>query len=128
MRYLIDTQILLWIFSDPTKLPSRIAQIIKNPQNTLLVSTVSFWEDAIKVGLGKLTLPFPIDNLPQETSSNSILLLPIRVEHTLRVATLLHHHKDPFDRLIIAQAMIENLPVISSDDKFSDYEIDHVWQ
>ncbi len=128
MKYLIDTQILLWIFSDPAKLPSQIAQIIKKPQNTLLVSTVSFWEIAIKSSLGKLTLPFPIDDLASETASNNISLLHIKVSHTLKVADLPHHHKDPFDRLIISQAIVENLPVISSDDAFSAYEIDLVWK
>jgi PIN domain nuclease of toxin-antitoxin system len=128
MRYLIDTQILLWIFSEPAKLPSDVAQTIKRPKNELLVSTVSFWEIAIKSSLGKLTLPFPIDDLASETASNDISLLHIKVNHTLKVADLPHHHKDPFDRLIISQAIVESLPIISSDDKFSDYEINRVWK
>ena len=128
MKYLIDTQILLWIFSHPNKLTKKVAEIVKKPQNELLVSTVSFWEIAIKYSLNKLTLPFPIDDLPQETLANDIALLPIRVDHLLNVATLPHHHKDPFDRLIISQAMIENLTIISSDDKFSDYNIKRIWQ
>lgn len=128
MKYLIDTQILLWIFGHPNKLPKKVAQTIKKPQNKLLVSTVSFWEIAIKSSLGKLTLPFPVDALPQETSSNDLSLLHISVNHTLKVADLPRYHKDPFDRLIIAQAIVENLPVISSDDKFSDYGIDRIWQ
>ena len=61
MRYLVDTQVLLWIFSDPAKLPSAVTQMIKKPQNKLLVSTASFWEIAIKSSLGKLALPFPLD-------------------------------------------------------------------
>ncbi len=128
MRYLIDTQVLLWIFSDPPKLPSAVTQMIKKPQNKLLVSTVSFWEIAIKFSLGKLALPFPLGDLVSETASNDISLLHIKVSHTLKVADLPHHHKDPFDRLIISQAIVEGLPVISSDDKFSEYEINRVWR
>lgn len=128
MKYLIDTQILLWIFSHPNKLTKKATEIVKKPQNEILASTVSFWEIAIKYSLNKLTLPFPIDDLPQETLANDIASLPIRVDHLLNVATLPHHHKDPFDRLIISQAIIENLSVISSDDKFSDYNIKRIWQ
>ena len=128
MNYLIDTQILLWTFSKSNRLTKTAYQIVEDEQNKLLVSTVSFWEIAIKHSLGKLTLPFPIGDLPQETLTNNIALLPIRINHLLNVATLPHHHKDPFDRLIISQAMIENLLIISSDDKFSDYNIKRIWQ
>ena len=128
MKYLIDTQTLLWIFSHPEKLTKPATQVIKSSQNELLVSMVSFWEIAIKYSIGKLTLPFPVSDLPQETSSNDITLLPIKTLHTLKVAELPFHHRDPFDRLIIGQAMVENVPVISSDDKFADYEIKVLWQ
>jgi len=102
-------------------------QIIKDQRNCLYVSKASFWEVAIKVNIGKLTLPFALNVLMQETLSNNIELLEIEMSHILKIISLPLHHRDPFDRLIISQAMIENIPVISSDDQFSLYDMKRVW-
>lgn len=127
MRYLLDTQILLWIFGESDNLTATATQIIKDQNNSLCVSKVSFWEAAIKVNIGKLTLPFELDVLVQETLSNNIEIIEIEMSHILKHVNIPLHHRDPFDRLIISQAMVEELPVISSDDKFSLYDIKRVW-
>lgn len=92
----------------------------------MYVSKVSFWEIAIKVSIGKLTLPFELEELDQETLSNHIEILEIEMSHILRYVNIPLHHRDPFDRLIISQAIEEEIPVISSDDKFSLYDIKQV--
>lgn len=127
MRYLLDTQILLWIFGESDKLTATATQIVKDQKNSLCVSKDSFWEAAIKVNIGKLTLPFELEVLVQETLSNNIEILEIEMSYILRHVNIPLHHRDPFDRLIISQAMVEELPVISSDDKFSLYDIKRVW-
>ncbi len=127
MKYLLDTQILLWIFGESDKLAATATQIVKNQKNSLCVSKASFWEAAIKVNIGKLTLPFELEVLVQETLSNDIEILEIEMSHILKHVDMPLHHRDPFDKLIISQAMVEDLPVISSDDKFSLYDIKRIW-
>lgn len=127
MRYLLDTQILLWVFGESDKLTTAATRIIKDQKNNLYVSKASFWEVAIKINIGKLTLPFELDVLVQETVSNDIEILEIEMSHILKVVNLPLHHRDPFDRLIISQTIAEDIPVISSDDKFSLYGIKRIW-
>jgi len=127
MKYLLDTQVLLWIFGESDKLSVIATQIIKDQGNSLYVSKASFWEVAIKVSIGKLTLPFELDVLIQETLSNNIEILEIEMSHILKIISLPLHHRDPFDRLIISQAMIEDIPVISSDDQFLLYSMERIW-
>lgn len=127
MRCLLDTQILLWIFGESDKLTATATQIVKDQKNSLYVSKASFWEAAIKVNIGKLTLPFELDVLVQESLSNDIEIVEIEMSHILELVNLPLHHRDPFDRLIISQAMVEDIPVISSDDKFSLYDIKRIW-
>jgi len=127
MRYLLDTQILLWAFGESDKLTETATQIIKNQENSLYVSKASFWEVAIKVNIGKLTLPFNLEVLAQEAISNNIKVLEIEMSHISKYVDIPLHHRDPFDRLIISQAIVEELSVISSDDKFSLYEIQRIW-
>lgn len=121
MQYLLDTQILLWIFGESDKIPANATQIVKDKKNSLYVSKASFWEIAVKVNIGKLTLPFELDILIQETLSNDIEIL--EMSHILNIVSLPLHHRDPFDRLIISQAIVEDILVISSDDKFLLYDI-----
>lgn len=127
MRYLLDTQILLWVFGESDKLTTAATKIIKDQKNNLYVSKASFWEVAIKINIGKLTLPFELDVLVQETISNDIEILEIEMSHILKVVNLPLHHRDPFDRLIISQTIAEDIPVISSDNKFSLYGIKRIW-
>jgi len=127
MRYLLDTQVLLWIFGESNKLTTTATQIVKDQENSLYVSQASFWEVAIKVNVGKLNLPFELETLVQETLSNHIEILEIEMKHIYKYVNIPLHHRDPFDRLIISQAMVEDLSVISSDDKFSFYDIQRIW-
>ncbi|WP_162141566.1 type II toxin-antitoxin system VapC family toxin [Lunatimonas lonarensis] len=123
----MDTQILLWIFGESDKLTATATDIIKNKENDLFVSKVSFWEVAIKVNIGKLKLPFSFEELVRETLSNDIEMLDIEMNHINKNVHIPLYHRDPFDRLIISQAMVEELPIISSDAQFSNYNITIIW-
>src|SRR5260221_5224617 len=108
MTVLIDTHTLLWFLKDDPLLSTKAKSLIEDPQNRKLVSVASCWEIAIKAGLHKLDLAEPSRSLlERELPRNNLELLPITLEHATAVETLPAHHKDPFDRLLIAQAMIE---------------------
>jgi PIN domain nuclease of toxin-antitoxin system len=121
-KYLIDTHIFLWILSDYKKLSKTALNIIENADNTLFLSSISFWEIAIKTSIGKLDIPILLENLEEEAKNRKITTLNVTNKHFLRVAQLPFHHSDPFDRVIISQSLIENIPLISADGKFQDYE------
>lgn len=127
MRYLLDTQILIWLFIDPQKIPTKVMQILKNMDNDIFVSNASIWEIAIKTSIRKLILPFELKNIVKEISEMSIIILDITSEHLIKVADLPFHHKDPFDRLIISQALLENIPLISADINFKQYDVNLIW-
>lgn len=119
MKYLLDTHALLWWLGG-NSISSEAYDIIANPKNKIFISSVSSWEIVIKKSLGKLNAP---DNLAQAISVNNFIELPITISHTLIVANLALYHQDPFDRLLIAQATYEQLPIISRDIIFSQYNI-----
>jgi len=128
MTYLLDTQIFLWLILTPEKISNRAAQILSATRADLKLSMASIWEIAIKKGLGKLTFPEPLEEtLRYQLAVNRIELLPIEFLHALQVRALPLHHKDPFDRLIIAQALSEHLPIVSSDANFDRYGIERIW-
>lgn len=127
MKYLIDTQILIWMIIDIQKIPDNINKIIKDSRNEIFVSSVSIWEIAIKKSIGKLTFPFELKKIREVIKNMNINILDINTEHLINVAELPFHHKDPFDRLIISQAMIDKLPIISSDNNFPLYNIKIIW-
>lgn len=127
MKYLIDTQILLWIFVVYAKLSPKVLEILKQVDIQLFVSAASFWEMAIKISLDKLTLPIGLEHFVEETLANNIEIMGLEINLILKVASLPYHHRDPFDRLIISQSIVEGLPLISSDDKFSLYALERVW-
>ncbi len=123
MRLLIDTHILIWFLEGNKLLPKSRRQIIANPQNDMFVSIASLWELAIKISIGKLTLAKSLADVIKQIAAVDIEILQISPEHTLQVSTLPFHHRDPFDRMIIAQSQIENLAVMTDDDDFADYGI-----
>jgi PIN domain nuclease of toxin-antitoxin system len=128
MRFLLDTHAFLWFIEDDPKLAPLAKSLIAEPANEILLSIASVWEIAIKMRLGKLTLPAPLlDFLRGELTTNAIRLLPISLEHATAVADLPLHHRDPFDRLIISQAMVESIPIVSADAAFDGYPIDRRW-
>ena len=125
---LLDTQAMLWFFWDDPLLSSTAKSVIENPDNRKLVSIASCWEAAIKAGLKKLELGGPCAAfLNKEISRNNFELLPITFDHATMVETLAGHHRDPFDRLLVAQAMLERLPIVSSDSVFDKYGIKRFW-
>ena len=128
MKALVDTHALLWYFGGNPKLSQKALAFIQNRSNVLFVSPATLWEISIKDTLGKLTLPAPFGELfPSRLDADDILLLPILVPHLHRHRSLPPHHHDPFDRLLIAQAIEEDLLLISCDSGFSEYGVKLLW-
>lgn len=127
MNLLLDTQSLLWFVLEDTRL-SKIARENIVSASMALVSPASYWEIAIKISLGKYALPMPFEEFWEEQMTvNGFTILPIAVAHAAKVVHLPFHHRDPFDRLIIAQAQVEEIPVVSSDPLFDRYAIERIW-
>ena len=128
MRLLIDTQCWLWMVSDPERLSRRARAIVASDRHDLLLSAVSSWEIAIKHSLGKLDLPAPpAEFVPTRMQATGVLPLIVTHSHALRVAALPEHHRDPFDRLLIAQALEESLSILTADKQFRRYDVPIVW-
>lgn len=129
MNLLIDTHIFLWFVFAATSLNTYARSLVEDEANTKFLSMASVWEMAIKHSIAKLplTLPFPLF-MKRELESSGFLLLPVEFEHLTQVASLPLHHRDPFDRLIIAQSMAENMPVVSADSAFDAYGVSRLWQ
>lgn len=128
MRLLLDTHAFLWFIMGSSNLSASARALIEDEASERFLSVASLWEMAIKVSLGKLTLSAPLDALiPQQLNLNGIDLLGIRVERAAVVSTLPFHHRDPFDRLIIAQATVEDMPVVSVDPAFDMYAVKRLW-
>jgi PIN domain nuclease of toxin-antitoxin system len=123
-RLLVDTHALLWWLTDDPALSPAARDAIADPSNEPLVSTACVWEIAIKRSLGKLTAP---DDLPDRISDAGFAWLPISANHAWQVRDLPMHHRDPFDRVLVAQALIERLPIITSDAHFGEYGIEVRW-
>lgn len=124
MTYLIDTHILIWYALNDSQLSPKIAAEIKDLNNQILISKVSLWEMAIKINIGKLDLHgLPFADLENLLLANNIGILDIQFKHFNTLLTLPLHHGDPFDRLIISQAISDDIMVISDDSKFKLYPI-----
>ena len=124
MNLLLDTHTFLWFINDDPRLNDRFKDLIENENNISYLSIASLWEISIKYNLGKLTLaPSYEEFVENEIITNSIHLLNIELGYLKINATLPFHHRDPFDRIIIAQSMAENIPVITADSVFNKYSI-----
>ena len=121
MQLLIDTHILIWFLEGNILLSKSNRQIITDSNNSIFLSIASLWELAIKISIGKITLNKPLTDVIKQIAVENIEILPISPEHTLQVSTLPFHHRDPFDRIIISQAIIENIDIVSADAIFDDY-------
>lgn len=121
MRLLIDTHIFLWFVNNPKELDSAIRKTIEDRNNSILVSIASIWELSIKTARGKLEIDGGFERVEYDLNINSFGILPITFRHTLRQNQLPFHHKDPFDRMIAAQALVEGIDVVSSDGVFDLY-------
>jgi PIN domain nuclease of toxin-antitoxin system len=128
MKLLLDTHTFLWFIAGDVRLSNKARTLIEDMDNVRLLSTASLWEIAIKTSIGKLDLGLPFGTLiPQQLDRNLIDLLDITVDHAALVATLPFHHKDPFDRMVIAQALAEELPMVSVDPILDTYGITRLW-
>ncbi|MEZ0609443.1 type II toxin-antitoxin system VapC family toxin [Fibrella sp. WM1] len=128
MNYLIDTHTLLWLIDDESAIPDLTLQQLRNPANALFVSIASIWEIAIKRSLGKLAISQPTQVIVDELPTLGISLLPILASHAIQVEQLPFHHRDPFDRIIIAQALSEDCVIVSKDGNFPLYAVPVLWK
>ena len=128
MKYLLDTHVFIWMDSDPSQLSSTVEVILKNKQHEVYLSVVSVWEIQIKTQIGKLMLSASADKLIQEQQQNNELqILPINLAHALKIGELPLHHKDPFDRLLVAQAIVEGYILITKESLLSQYPVNVIW-
>ncbi|HIC70216.1 MAG TPA: type II toxin-antitoxin system VapC family toxin [Candidatus Latescibacteria bacterium] len=128
MTFLMDTHVFLWWVTDQPGVSQTAHDAITNPGNRLLLSAASGWEIAIKSALGRLELPAsPSKFVPDQMQQNDFEVLPVRMYHALEVHALPAHHRDPFDRLLIAQSRSEGAPLISGDRALAAYDVDVVW-
>ena len=128
MRALLDTNSFLWFISGSDKLSGQARNFMSELNNQLALSVSGLWEIAIKISLGRLELARPFEQFMQEQlRENAIEVLPIEIRHLTKLIQLPFHHRDPFDRLLIAQAIAEGIPVISADTVFKDYGIEVIW-
>lgn len=121
MQLLLDTHALIWWLANNPTLSNQARDVIANPDNMIFVSAASAWEIAIKKSIGKLQTP---DDLAMQIEAKDFIPLSINLNHALTVESLPQHHQDPFDRILIAQAIYEHLTIITRDRKFNVYEID----
>ncbi|MEX0690638.1 MAG: type II toxin-antitoxin system VapC family toxin [Gemmatimonadales bacterium] len=125
MKILLDTQCWLWMITNPDRLSPHAQRLLTDGDNTLWLSVASVWEIAIKHGLGKLRLPTsPTVYVPAQLAATRVASMVIQPEHALRVGELPPHHRDPFDRLVIAQAQLERMPIMTADPRFHEYDVD----
>lgn len=128
MRILLDTHTLIWFFAGNSQLSATARILIEDEDNHRLVSIASIWEMAIKESKGHLNLSVPFeDYIGQKLSLENFNLLNINLEHLNAIVTMPFHHKDPFDRLLIAQSMVEGIPILSKDSAFDAYSINRIW-
>ena len=123
MEYLLDMHIFLWYVEGSSKLSPRVLKIIQDKSNGKLVSIASLWEIAIKINKGNLNLSMPFPVLDRYIELNQFKILPVSFEHLIQIEKIPRFHADPFDHLLIAQAMIENLTIVSADRHFTAYPI-----
>ena len=125
MRYLLDTHVWLWMLTSPERLSTEARHVIIDPRTELVLSAASSWEIAIKYAIGRLPLPeVPDTYVPSRMRMSGVGGLAVEHSHALRVAALQPHHRDPFDRLLVAQAQVEHLSVISADPVFRLYDVE----
>ena len=128
MKLLLDTHAFLWFVWDDPLLSAAAKALIEDPANRKLVSVASAWEIAIKAGVGKLSLDAPVSVfVPRELAANGFGLLEIALAHATAVEALPMHHRDPFDRLLVAQVVAEGLTLVSADAAFDPYGVTRLW-
>jgi PIN domain nuclease of toxin-antitoxin system len=128
MRLLVDAHTVLWAVDDASRLSATATAALQDPANQLLIGAGTIWELSIKVSLGKLTLSLPFRHwMDQAVADLRLSILPITVEHVDRQVSLPFHHRDPFDRLLVSQALVETFGIVSSDSQLDAYGTTRVW-
>jgi PIN domain nuclease of toxin-antitoxin system len=128
MKLLLDTHTFIWFITDNPQLSSSAKVLIEDELNEKFLSLASIWEMAVKCSIGKLRFDLPFQSfIEQQLAQNSLDLMKIEVSHLSTVATLPLHHRDPFDRLLIAQAIVEQMPIVGVDQVFDSYGIERLW-
>ena len=128
MKILLDTHALLWLITDNRQLSKTAKEIFLDQKNRLFFSITSLWEICIKMSLGKISLKNGwLKTIQDEMKANAVNWLPVEIEHCAKLTKLPFHHRDPFDRMLIAQAIVEDMLLLSRDTRLSDYEITRVW-
>ena len=128
MKLLLDTHAFLWMSLDDPQLNRRVRDLVADMDNELLLSPASYWEIAIKISLGKYQLDESLDEfVNREVQKNGVTILPVQPIHAAQVVRLPFHHRDPFDRLLIAQAMVEQAALVSKDAVFDNYGVQREW-
>jgi PIN domain nuclease of toxin-antitoxin system len=124
VRFLLDTHVLLWLLAGSARIGDAVLATLADQRHQVFVSAVSGWEIAIKVGLGRLDVPPDLRSwLPAAINASGVDVLQVSLEHTLGVEALPHHHRDPFDRLLIAQAITEDMTLVTADRQFDQYDV-----
>lgn len=128
MRYLLDTGIWLWSIGQVERISGRGQEILNNGREEIYLSAASSWEVSIKAGLGKLHLPSPpAQCIPSFMARQNLLPLPVTHAHAVKVYDLPPHHRDPFDRLILAQSIVEEMTILTADKTFTKYPVETLW-
>ncbi len=128
MRYLLDAHSVLWALDNPSRLGTGAVTVLENPENELVVSTATIWEMAIKFGLKKLSLSLPFREwMERAVADLGFIISTITLDITAKQIALPFHHRDPFDRLLVAHCLVESIPLVTADVVFDRYDVTGVW-
>lgn len=127
MRFLLDTQVIVWWHIDPAQVSPRVTEIVQDRRNDVFWSMASAMEIAIKTSLGKLDVGEPLDRFFPNLRRAGFLPLEVNDDHCVELSRLPWHHRDPFDRLLVAQARVQGIPILSIDEKLRAYDVEVVW-
>ncbi len=127
MKVVLDTHVFLWAALEPKRLSGKLRRLLLEGDQRAILSVASIWEIAIKVNFGKLPIPKPTEWLRASIADLNLMILPVRENHAIRTLTLPDHHKDPFDRIIVAQAIEEELAIATVDDQLKRYAVNIFW-
>jgi PIN domain nuclease of toxin-antitoxin system len=127
MKLLLDTHAFIWFVEDDNQLPENAKRLIENSENEIYLSIASLWEITIKLQLNKIELSQPLEKILELATLNGFVFLPILPNHLITLLTLDFHHRDPFDRIIIAQTIAEKLTIITKDKVFDGYSVERYW-
>ena len=127
MNLLLDTHTYIWFSANKPELSSTVKRLVEDSENTSYISIASLWEMSIKISLGKLVIDKGFKEVIKDLSESGIEILPISFDHVLKSSTLPFYHRDPFDRIIIAQSICEGMKLLSADEIFDKYIVDRTW-